>query len=236
VVRHNYGSLTIGKDMSYTTKLRLASLPLLAGLIASCAPETSTTSEADFEKVAPEGSTSINRTGPDWKQNLEKPEMMTFEEGKSYYWDMQTNKGDMSFRLFHETAPAHVTSTIFLTKLGFYDSVVFHRVIPGFMAQGGDPTGTGRGGPGYKYDGEFVSTITHDKPGMLSMANAGPGTDGSQFFITFVPTQFLDGKHTIFGELIQGTETLRTLEKSGSRSGQTSEHLEIVKATIRVEG
>ena len=81
----------------------------------------------------------------------------------------------------------HVGSTIYLTHLGFYDGVPFHRVIPGFMAQGGDPTGSGRGGPGYKYAGEFDPKVTHDKPGLLSMANAGPGTDGSQFFITFVP-------------------------------------------------
>ena len=103
------------------------------------------------------------------------------------------------------------------------------------MAQGGDPTGTGRGGPGYKYAGEFDGTTSHERPGLLSMANAGPGTDGSQFFITFVPTGFLDGKHTIFGELIAGEETLRALEKAGSRSGRTSETLKIIRATIRVE-
>ena len=123
----------------------------------------------------------------------------------------------------------------FLTDVGFYDDVVFHRIIPGFMAQGGDPTGTGRGGPGYRYAGEFDGTTSHDKPGLLSMANAGPGTDGSQFFITFVPTQYLDGKHTIFGEIVSGEETLAMLEAAGSRSGQTSEQVKIEKATIRVE-
>jgi peptidyl-prolyl cis-trans isomerase B (cyclophilin B) len=161
--------------------------------------------------------------------------MMSFAPDKTYYWDMKTNKGDMSFKLFADTAPMHVTSTIYLTEIGFYDSVVFHRVIPGFMAQGGDPTGSGRGGPGYQYDGEFGSARSHDRPGLLSMANAGAGTDGSQFFITFVPTQYLDGKHTIFGELAAGAKTLDEFQKRGSRSGQTSEKLEILKASIRSE-
>ena len=129
----------------------------------------------------------------------------------------------------------HSTSTIYLTNLGFYDDVVFHRVIQGFMAQGGDPTGTGMGGPGYSYAGEFDGTTSHNRPGMLSMANAGPNTDGSQFFITFGPTPHLDGRHTIFGELIAGEETLHELEKQGSRSGKTSELLQITRATVRTE-
>ena len=172
---------------------------------------------------------------PNWRQQLSKPAMMTFESGKSYYWDLKTNKGDMRFRLFHETAPMHATSTIYLTQMGFYDNLIFHRVIPGFMAQGGDPTGTGSGDPGYRYAGEFAGNLSHDKPGLLSMANAGPGTDGSQFFITFKATPFLDGKHTLFGELISGTETLKALEAKGSRSGTTLERLEIISASIATE-
>jgi peptidyl-prolyl cis-trans isomerase B (cyclophilin B) len=178
---------------------------------------------------------SIDKTDPVWKLKVEKPELMSFDPARSYFWDMETNKGSMKFKLYSDTAPMHVTSTIYLTKLGFYDNLIFHRVIPGFMAQGGDPTGTGRSGPAYKYNGEFEGGRHHDKPGLLSMANAGPGTDGSQFFITFVPTPHLDGKHTIFGELVEGMETLQTLESKGSRSGRTSEELEIIKATIRVE-
>ena len=126
----------------------------------------------------------------------------------------------------------HVTSTVYLTKLGFYDDVIFHRVINGFMAQGGDPLGIGRGGPGYQYAGEFSREVSHDRRGLLSMANRGPGTDGSQFFITFIPTPSLDGKHTIFGELISGKKTLAELEKRGSRSGATSERLLILRASI----
>ena len=131
--------------------------------------------------------------------------------------------------------PKHVTSTVYLTLLGFYDDLTFHRVIPGFMAQGGCPTGTGRSGPGYQYAGEFDPKVKHDRPGLLSMANAGPGTDGSQFFLTFVKTPWLDGKHTIFGEVVDGEQVLRALEACGSKSGTTNEELRIDKATISVE-
>ncbi|MFT4721717.1 MAG: peptidyl-prolyl cis-trans isomerase B (cyclophilin B), partial [Candidatus Azotimanducaceae bacterium] len=192
------------------------------------------TNEQTEEPVALQEQTPA-ATDPNWRQQLSKPAMMTFESGKSYYWDLKTNKGDMRFRLFHETAPMHATSTIYLTQMGFYDNLIFHRVIPGFMAQGGDPTGTGSGDPGYRYAGEFAGNLSHDKPGLLSMANAGPGTDGSQFFITFKATPFLDGKHTLFGELISGTETLKALEAKGSRGGATLERLEIISASIAME-
>jgi cyclophilin family peptidyl-prolyl cis-trans isomerase len=129
----------------------------------------------------------------------------------------------------------HVSSTIYLARLGFYDGVIFHRVITGFMAQGGDPLGQGIGGPGYNYDGEFSPSARHDRGDLLSMANAGPGTDGSQFFITFVPTPHLDDKHTIFGEVVEGMETVKQLEERGSSSGRTSEELLMRTTTISVE-
>ena len=103
------------------------------------------------------------------------------------------------------------------------------------MAQGGCPRGIGTGGPGYEYDGEFDKDVKHDKPGLLSMANSGPGTDGSQFFLTFVPTDWLDGKHTIFGEVVEGMDTVKALEAAGSESGEPSEELAISRAQIRVE-
>jgi cyclophilin family peptidyl-prolyl cis-trans isomerase len=174
----------------------------------------------------------IDKTQPDWKTRLKRPLKARFEPGASYFWNLDTNKGNIKIKLLPDTAPMHVSSTIYLTRLGFYDDVVFHRVISGFMAQGGDPTGTGRGGPGYKYAGEFDPKVKHDAPGKLSMANAGPRTDGSQFFLTFVATPHLDGKHTIFGEVVEGMGTVKQLEAAGSRSGKPKEKLVIETATI----
>jgi cyclophilin family peptidyl-prolyl cis-trans isomerase len=119
-----------------------------------------------------------------------------------------------------------------LTKKGFYDGIAFHRVIPGFMAQGGCPLGTGRGGPGYKYTGEFKPNVKHDRPYLLSMANSGPGTDGSQFFLTFKATPWLDGKHTLFGEIVSGQDVMKKLEAAGGPNGKPKEKLVITKARI----
>jgi peptidyl-prolyl cis-trans isomerase B (cyclophilin B) len=174
--------------------------------------------------------TSSNR----WRTSLTKPPQAEFDADSTYYWDLQTNVGSISIQLRPDEAPMHATSTIYLTRLGFYDGLIFHRVITEFMAQGGCPLGSGTGGPGYTYDGEFGS-LKHDRPGLLSMANAGPGTDGSQFFLTFVPTPWLDGNHTIFGEVVEGMDTVQKLEMHGSQSGQPQDRLEITSATIRVE-
>lgn len=186
----------------------------------------------EIEKFIADQKIDTGKSG--WKTSLPKPPKATFTAGKKYGWVLQTNKGTIKVNLLPDVAPMHVSSTIYLTKLGFYDGIPFHRVITGFMAQGGDPLGNGTGGPGYKYEGEFGNR-KHDKPGMLSMANAGPGTDGSQFFLTFVPTPWLDGKHSIFGEVTEGLDVLKKLEAAGSQSGKTSEPLSIEKATITVE-
>lgn len=178
----------------------------------------------------------IDKTQNDWKTKLEKPEIVTFNPEAQYFWDLETTEGKLVVKLLPETAPMHATSTIYLTKLGFYDDLIFHRVIYKFMAQGGDPLGNGRGDPGYKYAGEFEGALSHDKPGLLSMANSGPNTDGSQFFLTFAATPWLDGKHTIFGEVVEGLDTtLPAIESLGSRSGRTQKEVKIIKATIRVE-
>jgi len=124
-------------------------------------------------------SESIDKSASGWKTKLNQPPQVEFSDGKTYYWTMKTNVGDIKIKLLPQVAPMHVSSTIYLTRLGFYDGVVFHRVISGFMAQGGDPLGRGTGGPGYNYGGEFSDSVKHDKPGILSMANAGPGTDGT---------------------------------------------------------
>lgn len=116
--------------------------------------------------------------------------------------NMETSKGDIKLKLFPVQAPVTVANFVNLAQRGYYDGLTFHRVIADFMIQGGCPNGDGRGGPGYRFEDEFVSELRHEKPGILSMANAGPGTNGSQFFITHVPTPWLDGNHTIFGEVL----------------------------------
>ncbi len=173
---------------------------------------------------------------PGWRERLSKPPLATFDPKKTYKWHLDTNEGPIVIRFMPDIAPMHVSSTIYLTRLGFYDGLIFHRIIPNFMAQGGDPTGTGRSGPGYEYHGEFDPKARHDRGGLLSMANSGPGTDGSQFFLTFVATPWLDGKHTLFGEVVEGKETLTRMEKLGTRgSGRPRARVEIKKATVSVE-
>jgi peptidyl-prolyl cis-trans isomerase B (cyclophilin B) len=203
-----------------------------SGQAAESAKENTAVIEAIDAFIAEQ---SIDKSDARWKTHLPKPPEQSFEDDATYYWVLNTNMGEMKVRLMPDVAPMHVASTIYLTRLGFYDGLAFHRVITGFMAQGGDPLGNGTGGPGYKYEGEFDSSVKHDGPGKLSMANAGPGTDGSQFFLTFVATPHLDGRHTIFGEVTEGNDTLEELEKRGSRSGGTTEPLSIETATIEVE-
>ena len=139
---------------------------------------------------------------------------------------IKTNKGDINLKLFADKTPVTVASFVNLARHGFYDELSFHRVIPNFMIQGGCPIGTGTGNPGYRFEDEIVPDLKHDKPGILSMANAGPGTNGSQFFITHLATPHLDGNHTVFGEVqsgsdmdvvnqIEGDDEIKTIEVSG---------------------
>ena len=121
---------------------------------------------------------------------------------------LKTDKGDIEGRIFAGDVPMTAASFLNLAKRGYYDGLTFHRVIPDFMIQGGDPTGTGSGGPGYKFGDEIKPHLKHDKSGMFSMANAGPGTNGSQFFVTHVATAWLDGKHTVFGEVTNGQDVV----------------------------
>ena len=188
---------------------------------------------AAIQRYIDEQKIDTSKTG--WKNKLPKPPADASFAGAKVTWKLVTNVGDIAITLMPEVAPRHVVSTVYLTQLGFYDDVPFHRVIPGFMAQGGDPTGTGRSGPGYQYAGEFDPKLKHDKGGLLSMANAGPNTDGSQFFLTFVATPWLDGKHTIFGEVVSGMDALEKLEQKGTQGGQPTAPLKIVKATIELE-
>jgi len=144
-----------------------------------------------------------------------------------------TAKGDIVLELFAEEAPLAVNSFIFLAENGWFDGVTFHRVIPGFVAQAGDPTGTGFGGPGYAFDNEIAPELKFDRAGILGMANAGPGSNGSQFFITYAPTPNLDGSYTIFGQVIEGMDVLESLtSRDPSQNAALPPGDEIIKVTI----
>ena len=164
-------------------------------------------------------SKKVNKSKSGWKQALSKPPKLAFSKDADYFWHLETAAGGIKIRYFQDTAPMHVSSGIYLARLGFYDGLNFHRIIPGFMAQGGCPSGSGRGNPGYFMAGEFKGGRLHDKAGVLSTANTGrPVSEGSQFFLTFGPTRSLDGKYTIWGQVVEGQATLKALAKLGSRS------------------
>lgn len=125
--------------------------------------------------------------------------------------NFKTSKGDFRIELFEDKVPVTTGNFVELAEAGFYNGVIFHRVIDGFMIQGGCPQGTGMGGPGYTIDDEFHPELKHDGPGILSMANAGPNTGGSQFFITLVPTDWLDGRHAVFGKVVEGMDVVSAI-------------------------
>ena len=135
-----------------------------------------------------------------------QPPPMTIQVDKRYVATINTNNGTIVIELFPKEAPKTVNNFVFLARDSFYDGVIFHRVMKDFMIQGGDPAGTGTGGPGYRFEDEFVPSLVFDRPGLLAMANAGPNTNGSQFFITVVPTPHLNGRHTIFGRVLEGQD------------------------------
>jgi peptidyl-prolyl cis-trans isomerase B (cyclophilin B) len=146
------------------------------------------------------------------KQWTNPPEMQIDPE-KTYYVTIETERGTIELELYAQHAPKTVNSFAFLVGEGFYDGIAFHRVISNFMIQGGDPTGTGRGGPGYRFEDETRGNpLKHDK-GVISMANAGPNTNGSQFFITHAPQPHLDGRHTVFGKVVQGQDVVDAIRQ-----------------------
>jgi cyclophilin family peptidyl-prolyl cis-trans isomerase len=147
------------------------------------------------------------------------PPAMQIDPNKSYTATFKTERGDIIIELFAREAPITVNNFVFLARDGFYDDTTFHRVIKDFMVQGGDPTGTGRGGPGYRFNDEAGALkLKHDGPGTLSMANAGPNTNGSQFFITHVPTPHLDGKHGVFGKVKAGMDVVLAIRERNPMS------------------
>ena len=146
---------------------------------------------------------------------------------------IETSLGNIEAELFQNEAPKTVENFVGLAKKGFYDGIIFHRVIPGFMIQTGDPTGTGMGGPGYQFSDEFSPKLRHDKPGILSMANSGPNTNGSQFFITEVPTPWLDNRHSIFGQVTSGIEVVHKIANAKrDRSDKPVESIAMKKVTV----
>ncbi len=165
-------------------------------------------------------------------QYKSQPEMQ-IDPSKKYTAIIHTSKGDMQVELFAKQAPVTVNNFVFLAREGFYNGTTFHRVIKGFMVQGGDPTGTGSGGPGYKFRDEAGAlSLKHDKVGILSMANAGPNTNGSQFFITYTPTPHLNGKHGVFGQVTQGLDVLDAIrERDPGRDRQPGDTIIAVDIT-----
>jgi len=155
-----------------------------------------------------------------------KPPEMVIDPKKKYKAKFKTSKGDILIELYADKVPNTVNNFVFLARDGFYDNTTFHRVIKDFMVQGGDPEGSGRGGPGYKFKDEFDSSLKHTGPGILSMANAGPHTNGSQFFITHTATPHLDGKHAVFGKVIEGMNVVNSIpERDPGRAGKPGETL-----------
>jgi peptidyl-prolyl cis-trans isomerase B (cyclophilin B) len=141
------------------------------------------------------------------------PPPMSIDQNKSYTATFATSRGDIVCDLFPKDAPSTVNNFVFLAREGFYDNTPFHRVIADFMIQGGDPTGTGRGGPGYRFDDELKNNPRKHQVGSLSMANAGPNTNGSQFFITHIATDWLNGKHTVFGQVRSGQDVVNSVQQ-----------------------
>lgn len=182
----------------------------------------------------------VSTKSADWKKALPKPPLLPFDAARAYRWHLETSVGPLVVTLLPEAAPMHCSSVVYLSRCGFYDGLQFPRVLKGFMAQGGSPDSTQAGDAGYKLDGELKSGQKHDKPGALSSANDGnPNNEGSQFFLTFVPTPHLDGKHTVHGFVTEGLETtLKKLEEKGvDKDGDPlPEKVAILRTWITVVG
>jgi cyclophilin family peptidyl-prolyl cis-trans isomerase len=165
-------------------------------------------------------------------KSYQNPPEMIIDPQKKYLATFKTDVGDFVVELYADRAPKTVNNFVFLAKDKFYDGVTFHRVIPGFVAQGGDPTGTGMGGPGYQFEDEFHPTLKHTGPGILSMANAGKDTNGSQFFITYSATPHLDNKHSVFGKVIKGMDVVLSIpERDPGRTRQPGVKINSIEIT-----
>lgn len=182
---------------------------------------------------------SPNKKQSGWRTQMSEPPLQTFDDTRDYYWHLATDKGELKIKLLPKTAPMHCTSAMYLARAGFYDGLCFHRVMKGFMAQGGCPNGTGTGNAGYTMLGETADDVKHDKAGLISTANEDgkEKTDGSQFFLTFAAAPHLDGKHTIFGEVVDGMATVTAIDALGGEGDvqKPSEPITIVRAWVTVQ-
>jgi len=162
------------------------------------------------------------------------PPSGALDTSKTYRAHFKTERGEIVAELYADKAPLTVENFVNLARSGFYDGTTFHRVIPGFMAQGGDPTGTGRGGPGYEFGDEFHPDLRHTGAGVLSMANAGPGTNGSQFFITYADTPHLDDRHSVFGRVVEGMDVLNSIrERDPGRDPNPGDRIDTIEIEER---
>lgn len=205
-------------------------------------PEATAAAEAPASDATPRADTATPRPTPTISsrgaapRSYAAPPEMTLDPESDYHADFRTSQGNFRVRLLAAQAPLTVNNFVFLAQQGFYDGLIFHRVIENFMIQGGDPTGTGAGNPGYRFQDEIVPGLVFDAPGKLAMANSGPNTNGSQFFITTVPTPHLNGNHTIFGEIIEGQSVINAISRVETNARDaplrpvTIESIEITKS------
>jgi len=205
------------KDLLIAVSIVVAIIAAFVGLYYYAvrrSPAIPVTPTAQAQTPSPSGTAALGAETPasgEKAKSWENPPEMTIDPTKSYEAIIKTEKGDVRIKLFADKAPVTVNNFVFLSRQGYYDGVTFHRVIPGFMAQTGDPTGTGTGGPGYTFQDEFDPSLRHDSEGIVSMANAGADTNGSQFFITYAPEPHLDDVHSVFGKVIEGMDVVKAL-------------------------
>jgi peptidylprolyl isomerase len=192
------------------------------------------TTDAFSAVTPPAGETAPTAAGaPASQLSYSAPPPMTIDPKKTYTATITTPRGDFVVNLRPDLAPQTVNSFVFLAKAGYFNGLTWHRVLPNFMAQGGDPTGTGGGGPGYTIPDEFTDKVKFDKPGIVAMANTGqPNSGGSQFFVTTAPADYLDGKYTIFGEVTQGQDIVNAIPLRDPEQNPTTPGEQIVKITI----
>ncbi len=205
------------KPMILISALATALFLIACSLPTSPTPTSAPTSAPVAQPTAQSSSSSNASSANQSKQSAGSskkyaaPPQMSIDSSAGYTAKIKTNKGNIVIELFPASAPKTVNNFVFLANEGFYNGIIFHRVIPNFMIQGGDPTGTGTSGPGYKFEDEIDPKLGFEKPGILAMANSGPNTNGSQFFITTASTPHLNGNHTIFGKVLEGQDVADTI-------------------------